>query len=193
LLPPVCPGCGRPQTNGVLCSVCRQRQPQIDGIRSPFCFDGVMRQAIHQLKYKNLKALSPHLAGLLAEYLDANPMPGDIIIPVPLHPAKLRERGYNQSELLAQELSKIVKLPVLGKGLVRSKNTPPQVKAKNVEERRENVTGAFTCQVSTVKGKAVILIDDVCTSGATMEACAAALKNHDVASVWGLTLARETQ
>jgi len=152
-----------------------------------------MRQAIHQLKYKNLKALSSHLAGLLAEYLDANPVPGEIIIPVPLHPEKLRERGYNQSELLARELSKIVKLPVLEKCLVRSKNTPPQVKAKNVEERRENVTGAFTCQDGTVKGKAVIIVDDVCTSGATIEACAAVLKNHNATSVWGLTLARETQ
>ena len=174
-----------------MCPSCRQLQTEIDGIRSPFRFDGVMRQAIHQLKYQNLKAISPCLAELLADYLQLNPLPGEALIPVPLHPRRLKERGYNQSSLLARELGQLVNLPVIEDCLIRVKQAHPQVKAANVEERRKNVIDAFVCRDGKVTGKKVILIDDVCTSGATLESCAAALKSKGAISVWGLTLARE--
>ena len=190
-MPPICPKCGEPQASGILCPSCRQRQTQIDGIRSPYRFDEVIRQAIHQLKYQNLKAISPCLAELLADYLQSNPLPGEAIIPVPLHPRRLRERGYNQSSLLSQELGKLTDLPVIEDCLIRVKQVRPQVKASNVEERRRNVANAFTCRDGRVSGKQIILIDDVCTSGATLESCATALKSRGAASVWGLTLARE--
>lgn len=192
LLPPICPRCGRPQASGIVCPSCRQSQTEIDGIRSPFRFDEVMRQAIHQLKYHNLKAISPCLAGLLADYLRSNSLPGEVLVPVPLHPRRLRERGYNQSSLLARELGKLTNLPVVEDCLVRIKEARPQVKAADVEERRKNVTGAFICRNDKLRGKQVILIDDVCTSGATLESCAATLKGKGALFVWGLTLARET-
>lgn len=191
LLPPLCPKCGRPQSSGVVCPNCRQRQAEIDGIRSPFHFDGAVRKSIHQLKYRNLKAISCSLAELLAGYFRSNPLPGEVLVPVPLHPRRLRERGYNQSSLLARELGKFTNLPVIEGCLIRVKEARPQVRASNVEERRKNVSDAFVCSDGEVSGKQVILIDDVCTSGATLESCAAALKAKGAISVWGLTLARE--
>jgi len=190
-MPPLCPGCGKPQASGIVCPVCRQRQTEIDGIRSPFRFAEVIREAIHQLKYRNLKAISPCLAGLLADYLQSSPLPGEALVPVPLHPRRLRERGYNQSSFLARELGKLINLPVIEDCLVRVKEAQPQVRTATVEDRRKNVTDAFKCQNGKVRGKQIILIDDVCTSGATLESCASALKSEGVTSVWGLTLARE--
>jgi ComF family protein len=191
LLPPLCPNCGRPQASGIVCPSCRQRKTEIDGIRSPFRFDEVIRKAIHELKYRNLKAISPCLAELLADYLKANPLPGEALVGVPLHPRRLRERGYNQSSLLARELGRRMGLPVIEDCLIRVKQVQPQVRAVDVEERRRNVADAFVCRDEKVSGKQIILIDDVCTSGATLESCAAALKNKGATSVWGLTLARE--
>jgi len=188
---PLCPKCGRPQISGILCPTCRQLQTEIDGIRSPYRFDEVIRKAIHQLKYRNLKAISSCLAELLADYLQSNPLPGETIVPVPLHPRRLRERGYNQSSLLARELGKLTNLPVIENCLIRIKEAQPQVKAHNMEERRKNVIDAFMCHNEKISGKQIILIDDVCTSGATLESCALALKSKGATSVWGLTLARE--
>lgn len=188
---PLCPKCGRPQISGILCPTCRQLQTEIDGIRSPYRFDEMIRKAIHQLKYHNLKAISSCLAELLADYLQSNPLSGETIVPVPLHPRRLRERGYNQSSLLARKLGKLTNLPVIENCLIRIKEAQPQVKAHNIEERRKNVIDAFMCRNGKTSGKQIILIDDVCTSGATLESCAVALKSKGATSVWGLTLARE--
>ncbi|HJX68874.1 MAG TPA: ComF family protein [Dehalococcoidia bacterium] len=191
LMPPVCPRCGRPQASGMVCPGCWQRPTEIDGIRSPFRFDEVIRKAIHELKYRNLRAISNRLAELLADYLKESPLPREALVGVPLHPRRLRERGYNQSSLLARELGKHIGLPVIEDCLIRVKQAQPQVKAADVEERRRNVADAFVCRDERVKGKRIVLIDDVCTSGATLESCAAALKDKGATSVWGLTLARE--
>ena len=191
LVPPFCPRCGRPQASSIVCPSCWQRPTEIDGIRSLFRFDEVVRKSIHELKYRNLKAISPCLAELLADYLKENPLPGEAVVSVPLHPRRLRERGYNQSGLLARELGKRIGLPVIEDCLIRVKQAQPQVRAVDVEERRSNVADAFVCRDERVKGKETILIDDVCTSGATLESCAAVLKNRGATSVWGLTLARE--
>jgi len=190
-MPPFCPHCGRPQASGIVCPSCWQRPTEIDGIRSPFRFDEVIRKAIHELKYRNLKAISPCLAELLADYLKENPLPGEALVGVPLHPRRLRERGYNQSSLLARELGRRIGLSMIEDCLIRVKQAQPQVRAVDVEERRKNVADAFVCRDERVRGKQIILIDDVCTSGATLESCAAALKNTGATSVWGLTLARE--
>ena len=191
ITPPICPRCGIPRPDGTLCHGCAEVQAEIDGIRSPFKFDGVMRQAIHQLKYHNLRALAAPLAELLQEYLLSNYLPAEVLIPVPLHQKRLRERGYNQSGLLARELGRLINLPVVDNCLIRQKYISPQARADNLTERRSNVEGAFTCRDRRMQGKQVLLIDDVSTSGATLDACAAALKAAGAASVWGLVLARE--
>jgi len=191
IMPPLCPRCGRSQASGILCSTCVSWLAAIDGIRSPFQFDGVMRKAIHQLKYRNLRAIAEPLAGLLSDCLTAHYMPAEVLVPVPLHSKRLRERGYNQSGLLARELAKLAGLPVIDGCLIRKRLAPPQAKTQNVKERRGNVADAFVCRDHRLKGSQVLLIDDVTTSGATLDACAAALKDAGAASVWGLVLARE--
>ena len=191
LMPPLCPRCGRPQSSGILCPGCVGWQTEIEGIRSPFRFDGVMRQAIYQLKYRNLRALAVPLAQLLQDYLTTSHVPGDALVPVPLHQKRLRQRGYNQSRLLAQELGKLINLPVVDDCLIRLRHAPPQARTSTVDERRSNVADAFTCRDHRLRDKQVLLVDDVSTSGATLDACATALKAAGASSVWGLVLARE--
>ena len=191
VMPPLCPRCGRPQLNGILCPSCISWQAQIDGIRSPFRFDGVIRQAIYQLKYGNIRALAVPLARFLKDYLAANSIPREVLVPVPLHPKRLRERGYNQSYLLARELGKLINMPIVNNSLIRRQHTPPQARTTTVNERRTNVANAFICHDRSLENRAVLLIDDVATSGATLDACATTLKAAGVTSVWGLVLARE--
>jgi ComF family protein len=130
-------------------------------------------------------------AQLLNDYLISNPVPGEVLVPVPLHRKRLKERGYNQSSLLAQELVKLTNLSLVDNCLVRERHSSPQARTANVEERRSNVANAFSCRDGRLKGRQVLLIDDVSTSGATLDACARALKEAGAASVWGLVLARE--
>jgi len=150
-----------------------------------------MRQAIHEIKYRNLRALAAPLAKLLHEYLVTNPVPGDVLVPVPLHRKRMRERGYNQSGLLAHELGKLISLAVLDDCLIRQQHSSPQARTASVGERQSNVTGAFTCRDGRLRGKKVLLIDDVSTSGATLNACAGVLKSAGATSVWGLVMAEE--
>lgn len=188
---PLCPRCGKPLPAGSYCYACKDYYIEIEGIRSLFPLNGVLRQAILQFKYQNVKALAAPLAELMGEYLRVHHLHADTLVPVPLHPRRLRERGYNQSSLLAVELGRLTSLPVVEGALLRIKNTPPQTKTKSAEERRLNVSGAFSCLGRRLRGRRVLLIDDVCTSGATLDACATALKRTGAASVWGLTLARD--
>ncbi len=188
---PVCPRCGRPQASGIACPECVNWQSPLDGMRSPFRFDGAVRQAVHQLKYRNLRALAAPMGDFLADFLNTSGIPANVVVPVPLHSKRLRERGYNQSALLARRLGQRANLPVIESCLLRVKPTPPQARTTAVAERRCNMSDAFACRNAQLKDRQVLLIDDVATSGATLDAAAAALKAGGAASVWGLTLARE--
>jgi ComF family protein len=150
-----------------------------------------MRQAIIQLKYQNIRSLAARLAGLLQEYITVNPAPADVLVPVPLHPKRLRERGYNHSGLIARELGKLTGIPVSDDCLIRRQHNPPQARTTSIDQRRNNVAGAFTCLNSGLRDRCVLLIDDVATSGATFNACAEVLKASGAKSVWGLAMARE--
>jgi ComF family protein len=189
--PPVCTLCGRPLLPGGSCPGCIGQPTSLDGIRAPFLFEGIVRKAVHDLKYHNLRALVPVLAGYLKEYLMENPLPGDILVPVPIHRKRIHERGYNQSSLLARELGRLTSLPVEDSCLIRLTYIAPQAKLASAAERQQNTVGAFACKDDRLKKKQVILIDDVSTSGATMNACAAALKTAGAAAVYGLALALE--
>lgn len=192
IVAPFCDKCGTPETSGALCPSCWKWRSKIDGIRSPFRFDGIIRQAIHELKYRNLRAISGFLAEFLFSYLQITSVPGEILVPVPLYPKRLRQRGYNQSSLIAEQLGRLAALPVAEDCLLRLKDGTPQARTATVGDRQRNVAGAFVCRDQRLNGIQVMLIDDVCTSGATLEACAVALKEAGAVSVWGLTLARET-
>lgn len=166
----------------------------IDGIRSVLLYEGEVRQAIHLLKYRNRRALVTTLAALMVEHWQANPLPADVLVAVPLHPARQRERGYNQAELLARMLGDRIGLPVTTAGLRRVRHTRPQM-SLNAPDRRKNVEGAFVCPALkgdgdvSIRGRRVLVVDDVCTTGSTLEACSLALKTAGASSVWGFTLA----
>jgi ComF family protein len=154
--------------------------------------EGTIREAVHRLKYNNLRAIAPILGELLADFLDSQQVPGQVLVPVPLHRRRERQRGYNQAHLLAKEAGDRLGIPIVPQILSRLSNTPPQAKSPGAQERRANVQGSFRClHPSLVKGLEVVLVDDVCTTGATLEACAVALKEAGAASVWGVALARE--
>jgi ComF family protein len=191
LNPPICPRCGRPQPSGIVCPECISRRTDIDGIRAPFRFEGLIREAVHQFKYKNLRSLDQIFSGFLFDYLELNPLPAAVLVPVPLHPRRLKERGYNQSSLLTNLLGKSLGLPVDEDCLVRRKFVLAQTRTHTAGERRQNVREAFACPAANLSGQDVLLIDDVSTSGATLDACAGALKSAGAKSVWGLVLARE--
>ena len=159
-----------------------------------------MRDAIHRLKYKGERTAAGPLARLMAEYLElrfgsrspGSPWPPsvDALIPTPLHPRRLRSRGYNQSALLAHEIGKSLNMPVREDLLARIRNTRPQVETQSPQERRDNVAGSFACDADAT-GLTALLIDDVATTGSTLSECAAALKRAGAVRVYALTLARE--
>lgn len=114
-----------------------------------------------------------------------------LLMPVPLHPRKKRERGFNQSECIAQEISSHFSIPLITRALVRTRYTPPQVKTVSEEERRKNIAGAFAVtNASLVRGNTIMLIDDVLTTGSTANDAARALKEAGAREVWALVVAK---
>ncbi len=186
---PICVCCGTPVPVGPLCPSCKETPLRLEGIRSvsPFC--GPVRAAIHYLKYRHAHGLAEMLGELMAEYWREYPLPVDVVVPVPLHPSRLRARGYNQAALLAWALSRRIGLPMDESALSRVRATASQMRLK-AADRRRNVQDAFYCPPGRMDGRRVLLIDDVCTTGATLEACADALRAGGACAVWALTLAR---
>lgn len=188
---PVCQTCGEPYRHGALCSDCRSSPPQYRALRSWAVFAGPLREAHHRLKYRQDlgvgEALSPHLIQLLQELS----WPVQLVVPVPLSPKRLRERGYNQAALLARPLALATGLSYRPRALSRVRETPTQVGLRE-KERLQNVMGAFGADPNQVNGKTVLVIDDVATTGATLNSCAQALLTAGAKNVYGLTLARAT-
>jgi len=206
-LPPICPACrsGSAGREG-LCAACLDAaapEPAwAEGVAalaatgSAAAYRGLAEEMIKALKYSGRLAMVRPLGGLLANLLArtaAGPAQAcDILAPVPLHPRRLTERGFNQSLLLTKELARQAGLRArLSPGLLqRVRYTRPQVEL-NGFERAANVRGAFAVAASAgVRGRRVLLIDDVCTTGATLRECAAALRSAGAAEVVALTVAR---
>jgi ComF family protein len=188
--PPLCPRCGQATSSPRTCPSCRSAPLRIDGIRAVAYLEDPLRTAIHRFKYSNLRSLAPTLGKLASDYLAHNELPIDVTVPVPLHAQRLKGRGYNQATLLAREIHAALHIPLMAKSLVRVRSTDPQV-GLNAKQRTENVRGAFRCTDQDLKGRRVLLVDDVCTTGATLEACSIALQQAGARQVWGLVLARE--
>jgi ComF family protein len=189
---PRCPLCGQHYLGGNRCPTCRRYPLAIDGIVSAYIYEGAIRQAILRLKYHRIWALTDVLGRLLAENTRAYLVPCDVVIPVPLHIRRRRERGFNQAELLARPIAATVAAPLVPGLLIRNRPTASQT-ALTARERFENVRHAFTCvQPEAVRGRSVLLVDDVCTTGATLQAAAAALYSAGAVAVHGVTLARES-
>lgn len=191
LNPPICQRCGKPEASGDRCPACWGKHDGIDAIRSVFKFEGTVRTAVHEFKYRGLRSICSSLSKFMAEYYVQNNISADVIVPVPLHQKRLKERGYNQSYLLAAELAVLISLPVEENLITRIKDTPPQARTSNADHRAANVRDAFVCSTRDFKGLDIIILDDVCTSGATIEACADVLKTAGAKRVLGFTFARE--
>ncbi len=187
--PPFCSRCGAPEPRSrTTCLRCRANPLALTLIRSVGFHEGVLREAVHAHKYNNRRDLTAPLAALLAELFCSLKLHPDIITSVPLHPRRERERGYNQSELLGREFAKNVSLPYID-GLRRTRETADQVNL-NGTRRRENVRGAFTADAAAFLDKRVVLVDDVCTTGSTLDECGIALLERGAREVYGLTVSR---
>jgi ComF family protein len=190
---PAC-ACGLPLAPGrpAPCGRCRRgRQPFAAGA-SLGPYEGPLRVAVQQLKYNGRRRVAARLAALLFEDEAVRRLvaTSDVLVPVPLHPRRLRERGYNQSALLATELARLAARPVHETALVRRRDTPAQA-GRSAAERRRNVAGAFVVRRrGAVDGRVVTVVDDVVTTGATARDCARALAGAGAAEVRLLTVAR---
>ena len=154
LKPPYCLLCSEPGRLTLrLCRSCRADPLQIEGIRAPYRMERAVRKAIHALKYQGVRAVAPTLGQLLASFLVEKRLEGDLLVPVPLHPKRKRQRGYNQSLLLAQVVGDAIGLAVEQRALTRVTSVPSQV-ALRAEERRANVAGAFRAEPESVAWRA---------------------------------------
>ena len=167
-----------------------ERPRALSMVYSPFALEGAIRQAVHDLKYRGVRALARQLGAAMAEHARTVGIQADVLVPVPLHRTRLRERGYNQAALLADEVGRCLGLPVKAAVVSRVRPGRPQAVSGGAAQRWEEVRDAFQAQ-RPPPGRRVLLIDDVCTTGATLDACAHALKAAGAEHVVGLTLARQ--
>ena len=199
----------------VFCHLCKNRIPAdsrcpshktaLKFCLSPFSYDNILvKNLIHDFKYHFIKSIGPELAKFMIQSLKNSKLLNHlsinklmcqqtselIIVPVPLHKKRLIWRGFNQSEILAKKISKELQIDIFS-GLKRVKNTLPQIDMADKEQRQENIKNAFLCEKSRkLKHKIVILIDDMVTTGATLEECAKTLKKNGAKEVWALTVAK---
>lgn len=187
---PVCIRCGKPVQHAGRCLACRDASFQVAAIRAAAVYREPISQAIHEFKYNGRKGLSQPLGEFLAAYWRGRTVSVDLVIAVPLHKHRLNERGFNQSQLLAETLCRAAGLPLLQPDVLRRERETQQQVHLGPEERRQNVSGAFQWTGPPLAGVSVLLIDDVATTGATLEACGEALHAADAGRVWALTVAR---
>jgi ComF family protein len=212
--PQVCPVCERPAIGGATHPRCKTRY-SLDGLISFFVYDGPVKQAIKDLKYRFVTDLADELISFIDWRAEVgtkilcgtknipfrswqNFVPSRtpnfsnyIITPVPLHPSRLRWRGFNQSEMLGGLIADKLKINFVPNLLVRKKSSRPQVELRG-KARKENIVNAFsvTPNIPISQYPDVVLFDDVWTTGATLRTCGAVLKKAGAKWVWGLTLAR---
>lgn len=188
---PLCPRCGRLWDGEGLCRACTEQPLTLSRIRAAVLFaPGPVQDSLHALKYRGAADLAIALSALLLTAWERYAFDSDLLIPVPLHPRRERWRGYNQAALLALNLGARLQRPVAPRALQRVRYTPSQTRL-NREERRKNVAEAFALKPGLdVSGLRITLIDDVATTGATLDACAHVLVAHGAIDVTALTVAR---
>ena len=196
LTPPLCDACGDPLPSWrvislplFLCPRCRRKTRDIERARAVGEYDGALRSIIHAFKYEGRRSLARPLADMMRLRGSAMLADADVVVPVPLHRSRLRERGFNQAADLARHLG----LPAV-KALRRIRATATQTTLP-AAQRHRNVRSAFapTRRIHRVRGRRVLLVDDVSTTGATLEACARVLKEAGARRVFALTAARVTR
>ena len=190
--PPRCPRCWRPdRARGPVCARCRAAPPAFDALRASFVYTSTARDLVHALKFRGVTAVAGAMATLMASTVREYELEVDAVVAVPLAGLRRRTRGYNQAQALARPLARELGLPVLDRALVRRRPTRAQARSADIEERRRNVAGAFAAREGEVTGRRLLLVDDVTTTGATLDACAGALQEGESESVFGLAFATE--
>ena len=197
---PLCTQCGRPVVSSTAvqgisaprCHMCRRGAYDFDLARSYGAYTSSMARAVLMLKYKEVTPLGAWFASLLAQLVEREPdaFIADVLVPVPLDSTRLRERGYNQAELIARPLARLLGIPFRSYLLVRTRPRPNKLRLTRFE-RWETVRGAYaTHQRAHVDKLRVLLLDDIFTTGATLDACSRALREAGAVRVVGLTVAR---
>ena len=199
IVAPFCGTCGRPMVAGAhvgaagpVCALCRKGVYSFHLARSYAAYDDALLRTITLLKHEAIRPLAGWLGERLAELAKSDPAiaAADVVVPVPLHPERLRERGYNQAELLARVVAARLNLPLEPKAIERRKPRPPKLKLSR-HERWQAARGAYAPVTGTQFDKRrVLLVDDVFTTGATLDACARALRAAGAGHVTALTVAR---
>lgn len=197
VLPPRCAGCGRVDT--YWCDRCAREidalpllgaVPAIEGLAGSAAtavHEGKLQEAVQALKYDNARPLAAVLARRLDSCLRHMNWTFDMIVPVPLHTTRLRERGYNQSQLLGEHVAQLQSIPCTSSALRRWRSTATQVGLSG-EQRRANVSDAFRAESQAIHSQSILLIDDVTTTGATLQACALALYEAGARAVYSITV-----
>ena len=190
-----CAGCGRPlaaaaPSPGYLCGECRSRPPAFDRLLALWSYEPPLQQVMRALKFGRLDFLGGHLASELWHRLGGELRSLEVVVPVPLHWRRQAARGYNQAERIARPLARHLDRPLVS-ALRRARPTPPQARLER-SRRQANLRGAFRGRrgARAVRGRRVLLVDDVTTTGATLGHAAAALRRSGAASVTALAVAR---
>jgi ComF family protein len=186
---PVCEVCGEPQAIAKTCDKCLTARPAFAALRSCVVFKEPIRPALHRLKYRREVGMGEALAVNVAAFLDKLGWQADAITPIPLSEQRFVERGYNQVDLIAHPLARLMRWQYLPGALCRSRNTRSQV-GLSAKERRDNVSGAFLAKSQLVTGKTILLVDDVATTGATLDSASSSLIEAGAAKVYALTFAK---
>ena len=184
---PQCPQCATPTPGGQLCGACLKHPPAFDRTVAALAYSFPLDRLIPRLKYHGRLAVAPALGGCLAQAVAAHARP-DRLIAMPLHPTRIRERGFNHATEIAREAAKRLGLPLDTSSCKRIRDTPPQMGLKH-DARRRNVRGAFNC-LGEVSGQHIALVDDVMTTGTSLDELAATLKRAGAREVSCWVVAR---
>ena len=186
----VCERCGEPiWSMATYCDRCQHKNPKFYKCRSAFLYKDEVVKLIRDFKFSNKRYLCNHLAKYLEELYIKENFSCDVIVPVPIHSERLKQRGYNQSELLANRLGEILNIPVDKTNLIKVKQTLNQADL-NFKQRQENLKDAFkVVDKNAFCGKNVLIIDDVYTTGSTINNCAVVLQKAKAKRVFALTIA----
>ena len=197
--PLACPVCDARMPEGKICSPCRKKTVLRRFVNAGSYTSPPLRELIHQFKYQQVKLFSWQLASFLLAVLKSQGLHtlftnrgyDIVLVPIPLAKHKLRLRSFNQAEEIAKIIAGNLGLPLAANALIRTRGGVSQTELNDPQTRRKNVKNAFSCpDLSLVENKIVVLLDDVYTSGATMEECGHVLKEAGAKEIWGLVIAK---